>query len=203
MLSPSDCTGRRMPGSLTWQGKYPTIREIMHGLLSFRYRESVTALAAGLLAALVFAVSPAAALAETPAAARPDSEVTAAVQALADAGILAGRDAASFIPEDLVTRGQLAGYLARALGLPGVASQVFSDVAADEWYAGAVGAMSQAGLLSGSGPATFSPDEPVTREDAAAWVAAALGYRVANDPDFVVALPPAAGRAGCLPGWLP
>lgn len=158
----------------------------MRGLISFRYSEAVSALAAALLAALFFSLCPAAALAETPAAPGPDSTVAAAVEALAEAGILAGRDAASFVPEDLVTRGQLAGYLDRALGLPSAGTQVFTDVAADDWYAEAVEAMYQAGIVSGTGPAAFSPDEPVTREDAAAWVVAALGYRVAKDSDFVV-----------------
>jgi N-acetylmuramoyl-L-alanine amidase len=175
-----------MSGSLTWQGKYPTIRDIMRGLVSFRHREAVTVLAAGILAVLVFAVSSAAALAETPAVSGPDPLVATALEALADMGVLAGRDAASFVPEDPVTRGQLAGYLARALGLPGAQTPVFSDVAADDWYAEAVAAMYQAGMVSGSGPSAFSPDQPVTREDATAWVVAALGYRVAKDSDFVV-----------------
>jgi N-acetylmuramoyl-L-alanine amidase len=158
----------------------------MRGLISFRHSEAVAALAAGLLAALVLGLSPAAALAETPVASGPDPLVATAVDALADMGILAGRDTASFVPEDPVTRGQLAGYLDRALGLSRGETQVFTDVPADQWYAEAVEALYRAGIVSGTGPATFSPDQPVTREDAAAWVVAALGYRVAKDSDFVV-----------------
>jgi hypothetical protein len=158
----------------------------MRGPVSSHHRKAATVLAAGLLAALVVAVSPAAVLAETPAIPGADPLVATAVDALAEMGILAGRDAATFVLEESVTRGQLAGYLARALGLPGVEIQVFSDVATDDWYAEAVGAMYQAGMVSGTGPDVFSPDEPVTREDAVAWVVAALGYRVAKDSDFVV-----------------
>lgn len=158
----------------------------MRELMSFRHREAVTVFAAGLLAVLVFAVSSAAALAETPAVSGPDPLVATAVEALAEMGVLAGRDAAPLVPEDPVTRGQLAGYLARALGLSSVDTQVFTDVVADDWYAEAVAAMYQAGMVSGTGPAAFSPDEPVTREEATAWVVAALGYRVAKDSDFVV-----------------
>ena len=158
----------------------------MRRLISFRHSKAVTALAAALLAALFLCLCSTVALAETPAVSGPDPLVATAVGALADMGILAGRDAASFVPEDPVTRGQLAGYLGRALGLTGAETQVFSDVSPDDWYAGAVGALYQAGIVSGTSPATFSPDEPVTREDAAAWVVAALGYRVAKDSDFVV-----------------
>jgi N-acetylmuramoyl-L-alanine amidase len=118
--------------------------------------------------------------------------VAAAVDGLAEAGILAGRDTASFVPDDPVTRGQLAGYLARALGLAEVEARVFADVAAEDWYAGGVGAMYQAGLLTGTGPDTFSPSDPVSCQDAVAWIVGALGYRVMKDPDFVVPyrLPP-------------
>jgi hypothetical protein len=144
----------------------------------------------------VLGLCPAAALAETPAASGPEPLVATAVGALADMGILAGRDAASFVPEDPVTRGQLAGYLDRALGLPRGETPVFTDVASDDWYAEAVEAMYQAGIVSGTGPATFSPDQPVTREDATAWVVAALGYRVAKDSDSLVPF-----RSSSRHGW--
>jgi hypothetical protein len=171
----------------------------MRGLLPFRYTGIVPALAVVLLAAaLVLGLSPSMARAETAATVGSDEQVSTAVQALIDAGIMAGRDAASSLPEDLVTRGQLAGYLARALGLAGTETQVFTDIAADEWYAVAVGALYQAGLVSGTGPTVFAPDEPVSRQDAAAWVVAALGYRVAKDSDLVI---PYRRRSSKRLGW--
>jgi hypothetical protein len=46
-----------------------------------------------------------------------DSDHEAAINAVTAAGIAAGCDATSFCPEELITRGDAAGYLSRALNL--------------------------------------------------------------------------------------
>jgi len=140
----------------------------------------------GLLPSPAMAKEPPAATTGTSIAVTGDTSVEAAVSALSEAGIFRGRDASSFAPEGWVTRAQMAVYLARALGLTDVAPSVLSDVAADEWYASAVGAAYQAGVVTASGPGTFSPDASVSREEAAAWIVRALGYRVTKDHDYVI-----------------
>jgi hypothetical protein len=140
-----------------------------------------------LLAVLV--VSPALsapARAEGSAAQSADELVSTAVGALSKAGILRGRDTASFTPEGAVTRAQMAVYVARAIGLIDMPPVTFSDVDAGSWYAMAVEAAYQAGVVSASGTGTFSPDDAVSREDAATWIINALGYRVTKDHDYVI-----------------
>ena len=58
-----------------------------------------------------------------------------------------------------------AGLLSLSLMIGGAlpASAAFSDVQTDDWYAGAVTAVSEAGYMNGTGPDTFSPKEQVTR----------------------------------------
>lgn len=61
--------------------------------------------------------------------------------------------------------------------LAGHAAQVFSDVAADDWYAPAVGYCEEQGLLSGTPEGTFAPDLPASR----AMLVTAL-HRMAGSP---------------------
>lgn len=126
------------------------------------------------------------ALAEDPPSQNQEPSVSTAVDGLADLGIFRGRDAASFAPEEQVTRSQFAVYLARALGLTDAVSPALYDVAADSWYAGAVGAAYGAGVVTESAPGVFAPDRPVSREEATAWIVNALGYRVEKDHDYVI-----------------
>ena len=70
-----------------------------------------------------------------------------------------------FHPDQAVTRAEYLKLLTTALGLSPVMSDSFSDVAADEWYYGIIGAAKQAGLAVGDGD-SFRPNETITREDA-------------------------------------
>jgi peptidoglycan hydrolase-like protein with peptidoglycan-binding domain len=147
----------------------------------------LAAIAAGLFVAVVaLGAFPTNAMAEDPARAADAELIATAVGALSEVGILRGRDTSSFVPEDSVTRAQMAVYLARALGLTDAEAPAFSDVAPEDWYALPVGAAYEAGLVTGTTPGAFSPDQPVTREEAAAWIVSALGYRVMKDPDYVI-----------------
>ena len=70
-----------------------------------------------------------------------------AVYALAQKGIVEGRQDGSFGPNESVTRAQMAVFLVRALGLPESPGQPFFDVNEPDWFAGAVGALYQKGLI--------------------------------------------------------
>jgi Putative peptidoglycan binding domain/S-layer homology domain/L,D-transpeptidase catalytic domain len=81
-----------------------------------------------------------------------------------------------FAGADVATRGQMAVYLARALHLPDGQSLSFGDVGAAHWGYAQIGAVYDAGLMQGTSPTTFSPDSPVSRQEAMALVLAALRY---------------------------
>ena len=51
----------------------------------------------------------------------------------------------------------------------------FIDVRSTDWYAGAVGALSDAGVVNGRADGTFGPDDPVTRAEFAVLLVRSLG----------------------------
>ncbi len=99
-----------------------------------------------------------------------------AVAALSERGVLFPDENGAFRPDDPITRGELAVYLDRVLGLRGSTALPFIDVTEFEWYAGAVAALYEAGLTSGTSPTTYSPELPVTRQQAAVFVVRAITY---------------------------
>lgn len=103
------------------------------------------------------------------------------VAALADAGITRGCNPPRndrFCPDDPVTRGQMAAFLARALDLPGAAARFFDT--AGHTFAADIGALADAGITKGCDPPAndrFCPDAPVTRGQMAAFLRRALQDR--------------------------
>ncbi|MFC5470487.1 S-layer homology domain-containing protein [Cohnella suwonensis] len=89
-------------------------------------------------------------------------------------GILAPNEGDTFQPRFVTTRGDFAYLLAYSLGLaPSATSGVFTDVSGNE-LAGYFAALKEAGLANGYQDGTFRPNQPVTRAEAASWIAAAL-----------------------------
>ena len=75
----------------------------------------------------------------------------------------------------------------------------FTDVAEGEWYAQAVRWAAGAGIVNGTGDTTYSPNDPVTREQFAAILyryAAYKGYDVTGRADLS-----AFTDAGAVAGW--
>lgn len=103
------------------------------------------------------------------------SKNLSAIEALASRGIISGKGAGKFGPEDNMTRAQFAGIISRGLGLKAEGSGGFSDVASSAWYAGGVAAASQYGIVGGMGDGIFNPEGPVSRQQAASMVARAAG----------------------------
>ncbi len=130
---------------------------------------------------------------------RGDEWFAPAVTALAAEGIIRGREDGSFGPDDPVTRAQLAVFLARALELEGVESTPFTDVIFPQWFYIAVGQLYDAGLINGTSPTTFSPDIPVTRQQAATLVMRCLGFELARTAWSTVDYDLAEDQA---PAWL-
>lgn len=97
------------------------------------------------------------------------------VELLASKLIVNGASDAAFSPNAAITRAEFAAMLVRALGLKEEASgAAFKDVAAGQWYAGAVGAAVKAGLIQGGADGSFRPNARITREEIAVMIARAL-----------------------------
>lgn len=126
------------------------------------------------------------------------------VEALASKLIVEGTGADKFEPTRAITRAEFAAMIVRALGLEANGStDKFSDVASSAWYAGAVAAAADAGIVQGDTAGTFRPSAVITRQELAAMVVRAMkvaGKEVTlTDAEVSAALAPFAD-AGKL-GW--
>ena len=97
------------------------------------------------------------------------------VELLANKLIVQGTPDHKFSPDSRITRAEFTALLVRALGLLEVQpDKPFTDVKADAWYAGAVGASQRAGLVTGNVDGSFLPEEDITREQMAAMIVRAV-----------------------------
>ncbi len=87
--------------------------------------------------------------------------------------ITVGCGSARFCPNGLVTRGQMATFLVRALDLPSASRDYFRD---DEGstHESRINAVAQAGITVGCGPGRFCPNGLVTRAQMATFLVRAL-----------------------------
>jgi hypothetical protein len=97
------------------------------------------------------------------------------IEAIVAAGITTGcsSDGRNFCPSAAVTRGQMATFLARALGLPPADRDYFSDDAGNR-HENAINQIAAAGIASGTGGETFQPEMSVTRAQMATFLSNAL-----------------------------
>ena len=122
----------------------------------------------------------------------------ASIQALADAGLARGCTKTTFCPNQIVTRAQMAEFLATALELPLSAAEpppsstgplpsstpstgypvttpvTFTDIA-DNPHAASIQALADAGVTRGCTKTTFCPDRIVTRAQMDKFLARAFG----------------------------
>ena len=98
------------------------------------------------------------------------------IQAIRQASITLGCGTGlNFCPESVVTRGAMATFLLRALGLEPADGDRFTDVSAGHRHRGAIYAIAELGLTRGCGGGTrFCPNDPVTRGTMAVFLARAL-----------------------------
>ena len=109
-----------------------------------------------------------------------------AVRTMSGLGILQGYDddgdgVNEFHPKDKLTRAQAATIVAKlTLGVENAGSwpahQVFTDVPADNWAAGAISYCVHAGIINGMGDGTFHPGDYVTQAAFVKMLLAAAGY---------------------------
>lgn len=106
------------------------------------------------------------------------------IEALVAAGITSGCGDGKFCPTANVTRGQMAAFLVRALGLPSAPSMGFTDTAGSV-FAGNIDSLAAAGVTSGCGGTRYCPDAPVSRGQMAAFLVRALDLPPAPSAGFV------------------
>ena len=96
-----------------------------------------------------------------------------AIEAIAADGITVGCAPDRFCPDDPVTRGQMAAFLNRALGLPvAEVSSGFVDTAGT--FFDDIERLRAAGITVGCAPDRYCPDDPVTRGQMATFLLRAL-----------------------------
>ena len=102
------------------------------------------------------------------------------INRLAAAGITKGCNPPvndRFCPDDLVTRGQMAAFLVRALNLPGASGDTFTDDNGSVFET-AIESMAAEGITKGCNPPVndqYCPDSVVTREQMATFLTRGLG----------------------------
>ena len=104
-----------------------------------------------------------------------------AIDCLAWWGVTQGVGDGRYAPRDVVTRDQMASFLARwidsasergtrARPLPPTGRHRFSDVPRDSVHAEAINRLAEAGVVEGRSPSSYAPREPVTRGQMASLV---------------------------------
>jgi subtilisin family serine protease len=90
-----------------------------------------------------------------------------------------------YCPEGLLTRGQMAAFLVKALGLNPTATNFFSD---DDGtlFESDIDKLAAAGITSGCGVEAFCPDDLVTRGQMAAFITRALDFDDSGEGDLFV-----------------
>jgi len=118
----------------------------------------------------------------------------AAVTAFVNDGVFdrLGCEQDRLCPNQMITRWRVAVILIRVIEGTGtqpsaVARSVFSDVDAEQWWAPHVQRLSQLGITIGciTDPLRYCPDKPLTRGQAASFIARAYDYSTDTNPGFV------------------
>lgn len=95
------------------------------------------------------------------------------INRIAAVGITSGCGGTNYCPDDLVSRGQMAAFLTRALNLPDAAPAGFLDTSGIT-FESFIDAVAAAGITNGCGNNYYCPDAPVTRGQMAAFLVRAL-----------------------------
>lgn len=107
------------------------------------------------------------------------------IDALHARGITAGCgvDPARYCPEEKITRGQIAAFIRRALGLAPASVDFFADDAGNLFEAD-VNAVTAAGIGFGCSVDSYCPDRPLLREEMAELVVRAFGLPLTDGSRF-------------------
>ena len=89
-----------------------------------------------------------------------------AVVRWAERNVVRGNGAGAFLPDQALTRAELASILDNLLGLETKAENTYADLTGSEWYADSILACTAAGLLQGDGT-RCNALSPITRQETA------------------------------------
>jgi hypothetical protein len=94
-------------------------------------------------------------------------------------------DGGRFNPQSDITRAEIVTMLLRLKGIePDAAyTDTFRDVAADDWFSGAVLKASELGIVTGY-DGNFAPNDTITRQDMAAVIARAFALSAGDTADI-------------------
>jgi SpoIID/LytB domain protein len=90
------------------------------------------------------------------------------------AGIAQGTSATRYSPRDRVTRAQMAAFIFRTFDVPRTSSHSFRDIGGST-HEEAIASVAAAGIARGYDARRFGPNDPVTREQMASFIARAMG----------------------------
>lgn len=98
------------------------------------------------------------------------------VELAAAKGLVEGVGGGKYAPNQSVTRAEFAAALIRSLGRGTISGSLapYDDVKPGAWYFGAVAAAKELGLIDFESGERFLPDQPMTREEMASMLAAAI-----------------------------
>lgn len=101
---------------------------------------------------------------------------TGAIAALQEAGITNGcNGGGEYCPKSSVTRGEMASFLARSLGLDETGRATdFSDVGAAYTHSGAIQSLKEAGITNGHKDGTYRPQDKLSRAEMASFLVRAF-----------------------------
>ncbi len=101
------------------------------------------------------------------------STFDADIQWVFSEGITVGCSSERYCPDEVVTRGQMATFLVRALDLPPTTHDYFTDDDGTT-HEQNINRVAEAGITSGCGPTTYCPNDPVLRGAMASFLARAF-----------------------------
>jgi hypothetical protein len=113
------------------------------------------------------------------------------VQLAAAKILVEGVGAGKYVPDRVVTRAEFTAMLVRALGRGTSAGDrviPYDDVKQVAWYVDAVSNAKELGLLSFVSTKSFKPDQPLTREEMASMLAAAIKLEKLPKPKEMASL---------------
>ena len=90
----------------------------------------------------------------------------------------------NYCPNDPVTRGEMAVFISRVLGLPAPSDDYFTDDTG-EFYEAAANRLFEAGITVGCGPNRYCGDRSLPRQEMAAFLARILGLPETSTDHFV------------------
>ncbi|MDP9482364.1 MAG: S-layer homology domain-containing protein [Chloroflexota bacterium] len=112
-----------------------------------------------------------------------DSSFVASIQWIYDEGITGGCSSTRYCPVSPVTRGQMAAFLVRAMGLPPATTDHFSDDDG-QMFESSINALAEAGITGGCAPDRFCREGSVSRAQMAAFLVRALDIPPATKDYF-------------------